>query len=171
MTHDLGRIADGGSMVRFVIGEYGAGKTFFLSLACSIAAEKRLVTTRADLSPDRRLHSATGHARSLYAELMRNLSTRAAPDGGALPAVVERFVTSARAEADSRATTVDDVIGERLAGLSELVGGYDFAHVIAAYWRGYDTGDDQLRSDAIRWLRAEFNTKTEARQALSLIHI
>lgn len=168
VTRDLDRVADGGSMVRFIIGDYGAGKTFFLSLTCSIAAEKRLVTTWADLSPDRRLHSGTGHARSLYAELMRNLSTRAAPDGGALPAVVERFVTSARAEADSHGTTTGQVIQERLAGLSELVGGYDFAHVVAAYWRGYDTGDDQLRNDAIRWLRAEFSTKTEARQALGV---
>jgi hypothetical protein len=40
------------------------------------------------------------------------------------------------------------VIREKLADLSELIGGYDFAEVIAAYWRGYDTGNEQLRTDA-----------------------
>ncbi|MCF6733681.1 ATP-binding protein [Blastococcus sp. KM273129] len=168
LAADLDRVADGGSLIRFIIGEYGAGKTFFLSLTSSIAAEKKLVTARADLTPDRRLQSTTGQARSLYAELMRNLATRAAPDGGALPAVVERFVTSARTEADASGSDVDQVISRRLSTLSEMVGGYDFAHVIGAYWRGYDAGNDQLKSDAIRWLRAEFTTKTEARAALGV---
>ena len=37
---DLERITDGGSAVRFVIGEYGSGKTFFLHLVRSIALER-----------------------------------------------------------------------------------------------------------------------------------
>jgi hypothetical protein len=49
-----------------------------------------------------------------------------------------------------------------------MVGGYDFAHVIAAYWKGHDTGNEQLKADAIRWLRAEFTTKTDARNALGV---
>ena len=93
--HDLDRVADGGSMVRFVIGDYGAGKTFFLHLAASMAAEKKLVTAAADLTPDRRLHATGGQARGLYAELMRNLATRSTPNGGALPGAVDRFVTTA----------------------------------------------------------------------------
>src|SRR5690348_2790729 len=85
--NDVERIADGGSTVRFVIGEYGSGKTFFLFLVRAVALEKRLVTIHADLNPDRRLHSTSGQARSLYAELMRNMATRARPDGGALQGV------------------------------------------------------------------------------------
>ena len=96
---DIDRIADGGSGIRFVIGEYGSGKTFFLHLVRSIALQKRLVTVHADLSPDRRLHATGGQARGLYAELMRNIATRAKPDGGALASVVERFVTQALTEA------------------------------------------------------------------------
>ena len=98
VARDLDRVADGGSMVRFVIGDYGAGKTFFLHLAASIAAEKKLVTASADLTPDRRLHSTGGQARGLYAELMRNLATRSTPDGGALASVVDRFVTTAQSD-------------------------------------------------------------------------
>lgn len=168
VSRDLDRVADGGSAVRFIIGDYGAGKTFFLNLVSSIAAEKKLVTATADLTPDRRLHATGGQARSLYAELMRNLATRANPDGGALGAVVERFITSALTEATQRGTSPQAVIDERLASLSELVGGYDFAHVVKRYWEGHDTGNDQLKADAVRWLRGEYTTRTDARTALGV---
>jgi P-loop Domain of unknown function (DUF2791) len=165
---DLDRVADGGSMVRFVIGDYGAGKTFFLNLAASMAAEKKLVTAAADLTPDRRLHATGGQARGLYAELMRNLSTRATPDGGALPGVVDRFVTTAQSDARSHGVSAGFVISGRLQDLSQMVGGYDFAQVIGQYWAGRDSGNDQLMADAIRWLRGEFATKTDARKALGV---
>ncbi|MGF1601406.1 MAG: ATP-binding protein [Thermosynechococcaceae cyanobacterium] len=168
LLRDIERITDGGSATRFVIGEYGSGKTFFLSLIRTIAMEKKFVTTQADLTPDRRLHSANGQARALYSELMANLSTRTKPEGGALPSVVERFVTSAISEGRDRNLNPEEIIRERLAHLSEYVGGYDFAEVIAAYWRGHDTGDDTLKVNAIRWLRGEFTTKTEARAALGV---
>jgi hypothetical protein len=166
--HDVDRIADGGAGCRFVIGEYGSGKTFFLHLVRSVALERRLVTVHADLSPDRRLHAASGQARGLYAELMRNLATRARPDGGALASVVERFVTRALNEAHATGDQPQDVIAARLASLSELTGGYDFATVIGAYWRGYDSGDERLRADAVRWLRGEFTSRVDARAALGV---
>ncbi|MBD3881627.1 ATP-binding protein [Phormidium tenue FACHB-886] len=168
LIRDLDRMAEGGAAFRFAIGEYGSGKTFFLSLVRSIALEKKFVTAQADLTPDRRLHATGGQARSLYAELMYNLSTRTKPDGGALPSVVERFVTSAVSEGRDREVDPEVVIRERLEHLSEMVGGYDFAEVIAAYWRGFDQGDETLKMNAIRWLRGEFTTRTDARQALGV---
>ncbi|UBF27124.1 ATP-binding protein [Kovacikia minuta CCNUW1] len=168
VIRDLDRITEGGSAIRFVIGEYGSGKTFFLSLVRSIALEKKLVTAHADLTPDRRLHATAGQARSLYAELMQNLATRTKPEGGALPSVIERFVTSAVSEGRDRNVEPEVVIRERLAHLSEMVGGYDFAEVIAAYWRGHDNGDETLKANAIRWLRGEYTTRTDARHALGV---
>lgn len=168
LVNDIERIVDGGSGIRFVIGEYGSGKTFFLNLIRSIAMEKKLVTAHADLNPDRRLHSSGGQARSLYQELMRNLATRSKQDGGALQSVVERFVMSATTEAKERGVSTEEVIRERLASLSEMVGGYDFAEVVAAYWRGHEAGDDSLKNSAVRWLRGEFSTKTDARKALGV---
>jgi hypothetical protein len=168
LLQDIERIADGGSAIRFVIGEYGSGKTFFLFLVRSIALEKGLVASNADLNPDRRLHATGGQARSLYAELMASLATRTRPDGGAVASVVERFVTSALQESRDTGTGVGALLQDRLASLSEMTGGYDFAEVVAAYWRGHDLGDDRLKSDAVRWLRGEFTTKTDARQALGV---
>lgn len=168
LVKDIDRIADGGSAVRFIIGEYGSGKTFFLNLIRSIALERRLVTIHADLTVDRRLQATGGQARSLYAELMRNMATRSKPDGGAVPSVVERFVTSALQEAQQQQVKPELVIRQRMTCMAELVGGYDFAEVIAQYWRGHDTGNETLKSDALRWLRGEFATKTDARQALGV---
>lgn len=168
LVSDIDRLADGGSSFRLVVGEYGAGKTFFLNLVRAIAIERKLVVASADLNPDRRLHASGGQARSLYAELMRNLATRTKPDGGALPGVVEKFITTAMAESKSQGVSTEQVIRAKLEQLSELVNGYDFADVIAAYWRGFEQGNEQLKSDAIRWLRGEFSTRTDARSALGV---
>jgi hypothetical protein len=168
LLRDIERIADGGSGIRFVIGEYGSGKTFFLNLIRAVALEKKLVTVHADLTPDRRLQASGGQARSLYAELMRNISTRSKPDGGAMSSVVERFVAEALRRSRETNASPEDVIHERLQDLSEMTGGYDFAAVIAAYWRGHDSGNEQLKSDAVRWLRGEFSTRTDARNALGV---
>lgn len=168
LVSDIDRVADDGSSFRFVIGEYGAGKTFFLNLIRAIAMERKLVVVNADLNPDRRLHASGGQARSLYAELMRSMATRTKPDGGALPGVVEKFISTARTEAKKQGVDPEQVIRSRLEQLTELVNGYDFADVIAAYCRGAEEGNEQLKSDAVRWLRGEFSTKTDARAALGV---
>ncbi|HEV8240448.1 MAG TPA: ATP-binding protein [Thermoanaerobaculia bacterium] len=168
LVQDLDRVADGGSAIRFVIGEYGSGKTFFLHLVRSIGLEKGLVAANTDLSPSRRLHATGGEARALYADLMANLATRSKPEGSALPSVVERFVSSALQQSRERAVPTQAVLEERLTSLRELPGGYDFAEVVSAYWRGHDEGHDRLKSDAVRWLRGEFATRTDARAALGV---
>ncbi|MBP0625425.1 ATP-binding protein [Cupriavidus consociatus] len=168
LVQDIERIADGGSAFRVVTGEYGAGKTFFLNLVRSIALEKKLVVANADLNPDRRLHSSCGQARSLYAELMRNLATRTKPDGGALAGIVEKFIGTVKTEAKSSGQSTEFVLRQKLEQLTELLNGYDFADVIAAYCRSHDEGNEQLKANAVRWLRGEFTTKTDARQALGV---
>lgn len=165
---DIDNVVSGGSTFRLVIGEYGSGKTFFLNLLRAVGMEKKLVTASVDLNPDRRLHGTNGQARSLYAELTRNFSTRTKPDGGALPGIVERFVSTTLTEAKGSGEKPEAAIHRKLEHLSEMVNGYDFAAVISAYWRGFDSGNEQLKSDAIRWLRGEFTTKTDARATLGV---
>jgi hypothetical protein len=168
IVRDIDRIADGSAAIRLIIGEFGAGKTFFLNLVRVIALEKRLVTIHADLGPDRRLHATGGQARNLYAESTRNMATRNKADGGALPNVLEVFVTKARDDAQAAGRSVDDEIRGKLGDLRELVGGYDFAEVVAAYWRASEAGEEERKDAAIRWLRGEFTTKTDARAALGV---
>lgn len=168
LVKDMDRIADGGSAIRFIIGEYGSGKTFFMNLIRLIALAKGLVVMFADLAPDRRIYATGGQARGLYAEMARNLSTRTKPDGGALASVVERFVSQAHRDAEARDLPTGNVIRERLAHFEELTGGFEFAEVIRRYWEGHETGDEELKSAALRWLRGEFATRTDARKALGV---
>ncbi len=168
LVKDMDRIADGGAAIRFVIGEYGSGKTFFMNLIRLVALEKGLVVMFADLAPDRRLHATGGQARGLYAEMARNLSTRTKPDGGALASVVERFVSQAHRDAETRDMPTGSVIRERLGHFEELTGGFEFAEVVRRYWEGHETGDEDLKSAALRWLRGEFATRTDARKALGV---
>jgi len=165
---DIERITQGGSVFRLIIGEYGSGKTFFLSVIRSIALEKKLVSLNADLSPDRRIHASGGQARNLYSELMHNMATRNKPEGNALTSVVEKFITMARQEAEKKSVNVSDIIHERLKHLTEFVGGYDFSQVIEAYWQGHEKNNDELKLNAIRWLRAEYTTKTDAKKDLNI---
>lgn len=165
---DLDRIADEGGAFRVIIGPYGAGKTFFLNLVRSIALEKRLVTVHADLAPERRLYASGGEARALYQEAVRNMATRTKPEGGALQAIVERFINDATQAATAANETREAVIKRRLEGLKDLNRGYDFVEVLSAFCKGHSEGNDQLKSDAIRWLRGEFTTKTDAKKALGV---
>lgn len=168
LVKDIGHIADGGATIRFIIGEYGSGKTFFMNLIRLIALEKGLVAMFADLAPDRRIHATGGQARSLYAEMARNMATRTKADGGALASVVERFVTQAHHDAEKSGVATGAVIGERLSHIQELTGGFDFATVVKRYWDGHEAGDEELQTSALRWLRGEYSTRTDARKALGV---
>lgn len=168
LVKDMDMIADGGSAIRFIIGEYGSGKTFFMNLIRLIALEKGLVVMFADLAPDRRIHATGGQARSLYAEMARNISTRTKPGGGAMASVVERFVSQSQRDAEEQNAAVGAVIRDRLEHLEELTGGFEFSEVIRRYWEGHETGNSDLMSAALRWLRGEYSTRTDARKALGV---
>lgn len=171
LIRDFERIEDESAAIRFIIGHFGSGKSFFLNLCEMIAMERRLVVVRADITPDHRLHSSTGHARNLYSELMRNMSIRSKPEGGALSSIVEQWISGVDYEIRQNggdAASVAKEIGNRLASLQDYVSGYDFATVLSKYYEGYQNDDDSLRSAAIRWLRGEYALKSEAREALGV---
>lgn len=168
LVKDMERIAEGGSVIRFVIGEYGSGKTFFLNLIQTVALKKGMVVMSADLAPDRRVYATGGQARALYAEMARNLATRSKPDGGAMSNIVQRFISHAREEADRKGQQTAQLIREKLGHFEELTGGFDFAEVVGKYWEAHENGNEDMKSASLRWLRAEYATKTDARRALGV---
>lgn len=161
-------MVDGGTAFRMVIGEYGSGKTFFLSLVRSIALEKGLVVMNADLSPTKRLYSSNGQARLLFSELTQSLSTRTKQDGGALSNILEKFISIARQEAQEKGCDVSVVIFEKLKDLNDYTDGYNFATAVSKYWEGYDTGNDVLKENALKWLRGEYSSKVETLRDLGI---
>ena len=168
LIEDLDNISDGGSAFRIVIGDFGAGKSFFLQLIRYIALEKGMVVINADLSPDRRLFASNGQARNLYKELARNLSTRAHPEGNALISVIEKFLTEQRRSAEEKGLDVDRVIKDKLNSLSELVDGYDFAQVVASYWKAFNEDDEDLKNAVVRYFRGEYTSRADARKDLGV---
>jgi hypothetical protein len=166
--NDVETIAEGGTSFRFVIGEYGSGKTFFMSLIRSIALEKGLVTMHADLSPTKRLHGSDGQPRMLLSEMVNNLATRTKPDGNALQNILERFISGAKEEAKNTGRDTYELISEKLNELNDYTGGYNFISVVKKYLEGFETGNEQLMNNSLKWLKAEYTTKTDSLRDLGI---
>lgn len=178
LLQDLETIAAGGATFRFVIGRYGAGKSFALQMIRNQAMEQGFVVADADITPERRLAGAGGASLATYRELMKNLATKSRPDGGAIAIILERWIaaiqTQVAKEANLKPTDagfddkVETKIREVVKDVADLVNGFEFANVIIAYWNGYRSDNDAKKESALRWLRGEFATKTEARQAIGV---
>ncbi len=174
LLSDLERIAEGGAAFRIVCGRFGSGKSFFLNLVRTVALQQRLVVVSADFTTERRLQATQGQARALWSELVRNLSTRGKPDGGALRHLCESWISRVQHEVEQAGGSPADVrerILKDLRGLQEFVGGFEFAEVLCRYHEGHVAHDDALQGAALRWLRGEFETRTEAREALGVRRI
>ena len=165
---DLRHAEDGGASVRFVIGRFGAGKSFFLNLATMVALEKGFLVARADITTDRRLHGTGGQARALYAELMRNLASKSRPEGGALAPVLEKWISEVTQEIGDDDRAVEQAIGAKLRPLQELVSGFELHTLLGRYFKAFKQGDETTQQSVVRWLRAEYDTKTEARKDLGV---
>lgn len=174
LLQDISRIRDGGSSFRLVVGRFGSGKSFFLNLVRHVALQQNLVIVQADFTMERRLQATGGEARALYSELMRNMATRAKPEGGALASVCTKWISGLQQEvvaAGGDTAAVEARITEDLRDLQEFVGGFEFAEVLRAYYRGTVNGNEAEKAAALRWLRGEYQTKTEARQDLGVRRI
>ncbi len=174
LLQDISRIKDGGSSFRLVVGRFGSGKSFFLNLVRHVALQQNLVIVQADFTMERRLQATGGEARALFSELMRNMATRAKPEGGALASVCTKWISQLQQEvvgAGGDAPAVEARIAEDLRDLQDFVGGFEFAEVLRAYYRGTVNGNEAEKAAALRWLRGEYQTKTEARQDLGVRRI
>lgn len=156
---DLNLIADGGASFRFLVGRYGAGKSFLLQTIRTHAMGEGFVVADADLSPERRLQGGQGQGLATYRELIRNISTKTRPEGGALNLILDRWVASC-ADADESA------VNSQLAPLEEMVHGFDFARMLRRYRAAVSEGDEEAMSRVTKWIRGEYRTKSEARAEL-----
>lgn len=156
---DLSLIADGGASFRFLVGRYGAGKSFLLQTIRTHAMGEGFVVADADLSPERRLQGGQGQGLATYRELIRNISTKTRPEGGALNLILDRWVASC-ADADEPA------VNAQLAPLEEMVHGFDFARMLRRYRAAVSEGDEEAMNRVTKWIRGEYRTKSEARAEL-----
>lgn len=177
LLHDLDLIADGGASFRFLVGRYGSGKSFLIQTIRTHSMGENFVVADADLSPERRLQGGQGQGLATYRELIRNLSTKTRPEGGALALVLDRWVKNiqrkAAEECGSSSGTVyaqkfHGVLETFLDPLCELVHGYDFSAVLKKYAFAFAEEDAEAKACVVKWLRGEYRTKTEARRELGV---
>ncbi len=177
ILNDLENVKDGGSGMRFIIGRYGSGKSFLIQLIRNYATERGFVCADTDLTPERRLYGTNGSGVATYRELMKNMSSKMSPEGGAMPKIIAKWISDVKVSLVSEGFTADTPafdsalnarIFEDLSEVEYMVGGFDFAQVVRLYYRAYCNGDEEKVTAAIRWLRGEFSNKTEARYALGL---
>ncbi|QJB32118.1 ATP-binding protein [Chitinophaga oryzae] len=179
----LDDVKNGHSMVKFWIGDFGSGKSFMMHLLNTVAIKQKFVVANADFTPENRLYANDGKAVALYTAIMDNIAIQTRPEGGALAVLLEKWIEQAIAGAAQEAGMTPDVVRQpehaevirrhimRTINNITEVGGFDFGLVVTKYYEGYIRDDEQLRKNALRWLKGEYNTKTEARQDLGVREI
>ena len=178
LLHDVDIIEDGGASFRFIVGKYGSGKSFLLQTIRAHVMDRGFVVVDADLSPERRLQGTKGQGLATYKELIRNMSTKTRPDGGALTLILDRWISSVQTETAAAsglatdspefADAVERRIFEVISALNEMVHGFDFAKLLTVYYRSYVSGDDESKAKVVKWFRGEYTTKTEAKNELGV---
>jgi hypothetical protein len=176
ILHDLEMIEQGSASFRFIVGKYGSGKSFLLQTIRNYATAKGFVVVDADLSPERRFAGTKGQGLATYKELIQNLSTKSKPDGGALPLILEKWISgiqaSVKASSDTAGDEFDKLVEKQIyavaGSLEGMVNGFEFAKAVAAYWRAYQQDDLSTKSNVLKWFRGEYPSRKEAKADLDI---
>lgn len=176
ILRDIEMIEEGGASFRFIVGKYGSGKSFLLQTIRNYATAKGFAVVDADLSPERRFAGTKGQGLATYKELMKNLSTKSKPDGGALPLVLEKWISGIRTAVRMRGVEEGEAFDEQVereiyevaSSLEGMVNGFEFARAVVLYWKAYREDDAALKSNVLRWFRGEYPTRKEAKEDLGI---
>lgn len=176
ILHDIEMIEDGSASFRFIVGKYGSGKSFLLQTIRNYATAKGFAVVDADLSPERRFAGTKGQGLATYKELIQNLSTKSKPDGGALPLILEKWISgiqaSIRAQSEAEGEAFNRLVEKQIyavaGSLEGMVNGFEFAKAVAAYWRAYQQNDGAMKSNVLKWFRGEYASRKEAKADLDI---
>ncbi|MGN0695735.1 MAG: ATP-binding protein [Oscillospiraceae bacterium] len=177
LIHDVDIVSEGGASFRFIQGKYGSGKSFMLQIIRNYVMDKGFVVADADLSPERRLYGTKNQGLATYKELIRNMSTKTRPEGGALTLILDRWISSVKTAAvgegyspdtDAFDGFVERKIFEVIGSMNEMVHGFDFAKLLTLYYKSYRDGDEEAKAKVVKWFRGEYSTKTEAKNELGV---
>ena len=178
LLHDVDIIEQGGASFRFIVGKYGSGKSFLLQTIRNYVMDRNFVVADADLSPERRLQGTKGQGLATYKELIRNISTKTRPEGGALTLILDRWISGVQSEAAAESgldigdprfsKEVERKIYEVISSLNEMVHGFDFAKLLTIYYKSYINGDDESKAKVVKWFRGEYVNKSEAKAELGV---
>jgi hypothetical protein len=176
ILHDIEMIEEGSASFRFIVGKYGSGKSFLLQTIRNYATAKGFVVVDADLSPERRFAGTKGQGLATYKELIQNLSTKSKPDGGALPLILEKWISGIQANVKAQSSVSEEEFDNQVerqiyavaGSLEGMVNGFEFAKAVVTYWKAYKQDDTALKSNVLKWFRGEYPTRKEAKEELGI---
>lgn len=160
---DLEDTAQGGGAFRFISGRYGNGKSFMIQMIRNYAMGRDFAVMDADLAVNRRLTGSKGEGLNTYRELVRNMAVKSRPDGGAMETLLQGWILPMM-DSGMGPDEVAAEIRSRTAGMSGMTYYGDFVTALSAYARGLAGGEGQ--GPAVRWLKGEYELKSEARRDL-----
>lgn len=176
ILHDIEMIEEGSASFRFIVGKYGSGKSFLLQTIRNYATAKGFAVVDADLSPERRFAGTKGQGLATYKELIKNLSTKSKPDGGALPLILEKWIsgiqTAVKAQTNAGGEMFEELVEKQIyavaGSLEGMVNGFEFAKAVVIYWKAYNQDDAAMKSNVLKWFRGEYSTRKEAKEDLGI---
>lgn len=176
ILHDIEMIEEGSASFRFIVGKYGSGKSFLLQTIRNYATAKGFVVVDADLSPERRFAGTKGQGLATYKELIKNLSTKSKPDGGALPLILEKWISgiqaSVKVQYNESGDEFDNLVERQIFAVANslegMVNGFEFAKAVVIYWTAYRQDDAAMKSNVLKWFRGEYTSRKEAKEELGI---
>ncbi|WP_029453123.1 BREX system ATP-binding domain-containing protein [Clostridium algidicarnis] len=177
----LDSIIEGGSDIRFWVGDFGSGKSFMLRTIESIAVQKNFVVSTVDLTPTRRFYASDGKARALYSEIVDNIIVQTSQVGNAIDTILEEWINRIIINVSERDNismaellTLDnkELIEKEILNVTSSFNSvglsYELGEAIAKYYEGVVGDNRVLRLKALRWIRGDIDTKTEAKRELGI---
>ncbi len=175
ILHDIEILEEGGSTFRFIVGEFGSGKSFLFSIIRSHVTKKGFIVLDADLAPNRKLTGSKNEGLNLYRELIKNMSTQSCPNGGALSLILDKWINNFNLEARANKISEEDKreyildrIYESCSSIRDMVHGFEFGKLLENYYISYEEGDSEKKDNVLKWLRGEYNLKREAKKDLGI---
>lgn len=182
LLNDLEYTKEGGSSFKFIMGEYGAGKSFMLQAIRNKALDQDFVVMDVDLSPEKRLCGSGNKGLKTYQELISHMAIKAKPNGNALESIIQRWINKLsksvsdgeiNLSADNRIKhyfqqDLNREIEKAVSNMSSVVYQYDFIKVMETYLEGYLYDKEDLKTNALNWFSGKYEGKRESHQDFNI---
>jgi len=155
MKHLFEKIKSGKSATKFLEGDYGGGKSFFLKIIEEIAFKDNFVVSKITITRDIPFYK--------FEEVYKNIvQTLRCKTGTSLEHIIERWLTGLRMVAMEETDDIDRqnaIVRENMIQDLEETRKYanSFAVAIEKYYDALISGDTETASYAQAWLRGDSN--------------
>lgn len=173
ISEQLTKVQNGKSSFKFVIGDYGSGKTFFSTAAREMAYDKRFVVSSVVVSQEAPLHKFE----ELYRKIMDGMRVAENKKIPAFTLILEEWLLNIEdkiieiegidpeEDRDAFNHEMDKRINEELQVVGSIAA--SFANVIRAFYKAKYEGNHVVSQGAVAWLKGE-NIRPEIKKTIGV---